>query len=107
MSMHSSSAPGEAISPGVRISAWVAFALAVAGLILLILRNPFGSGALASAAGVVLGGYAIRKGLKSHAGSQLGLNLGLFNLLLWFILFILLQRMLGIDLSTIFTSQGR
>lgn len=106
MTMQSSGAPAPRIPARVHVAAWASFMLAVAGIILLILRNPLGSGAIASALGVFLGGYAIRRGLKNHVGSQLGLNLGLFNLLLWFVLFILLQRMLGIDLSSIFTTPG-
>ena len=107
MSMRSSHAPTQSIPRIVRLAAWGAFALAVAGLVLLILRNPFGSGAIASACAVLSGVYAIRRGLNHHPGSQLGLNLGLFNILLWLILFILIQRMLGIDLSSIFTAEGR
>ena len=107
MSMQSSNAPADPIPGVVRLAAWGAFALAVAGLVLLILRNPFGSGAIASAAAVLFGGYAIRRGLNHHPGSQLGLNLGLFNIFLWLILFIFIQRMLGIDLSSIFTAEGR
>ena len=81
------------------VAAWVSGPIAVVALLLLLFGAP-GYISLSSAlTGLGAAGYAIARGLLDHVATQLGLNLGLLNLLLWPLLVVVLQGWYGVDLS--------
>lgn len=81
------------------VAAWVSVPLALAALGLLVLGDP-GFASLPSAlAGLTAAGYAMARGLLDHVATQIGLNLGLLNLLLWPLLVVVLQWGFGFDIA--------
>ena len=96
------SQPGSVASASAYWAGWLSLALAVAGMVLIFLGDPLWLGLPSSAAAVLAGRFALRRGQDHHAAPHLGLALGLFNLFVWLLLIVLIHSVLDIDLSSLF-----
>lgn len=76
---------------------WLSFGLAIAGIVLVCAGDPFWLALPCSAVAIWTGHFSIHHGQPQHAGAHLGFNLGLFNLLLWVMLILLMQYVLDMD----------
>ncbi|MFA9479739.1 hypothetical protein ACERK3_15740 [Phycisphaerales bacterium AB-hyl4] len=86
---------------------WLSLGLALAGIILICMGDPFWLGLPSSAAAAWSGRCALRHGQDQHAGAHLGLYLGVFNLVLWMLLIVFMQYILGMDVSSLFEIPGQ
>ncbi len=94
----------EASSHPTAVTIWTGRAsmlLSGIGLLFLCLGDPLRTVAPTSLAGIVLGVLAIQRGGENRGGPQIGLCLGVNNLVLWVICILIMGRYFGFELSTL------
>lgn len=89
-------------SPHAHWLGWVALTLALTGLVLSCLGDPFWLALPSSLLGALAGHLCLRRGHESHVGALIGKNLGLFNLFFWFLLVVLVPLIFGMPTTALF-----
>jgi len=89
-------------SPHAHWLGWVSLTLAVAGLVLSCLGDPFWLALPSSLLGAQAGHLCMRRGHENHVGALIGLNLGLFNLFFWVLLVVLVPLVFGMPTTALF-----
>lgn len=91
--------------PATRSSCWTGWfslALALAGIILICIGDPYLLGLLSCVVGILAGWHVLHHHQENHVGAHLGFNLGLLGLLLWLLLIVLLTYVLKMDIASLF-----
>jgi hypothetical protein len=81
---------------------WLSIVFTTIGMILICNGDPYWLSLPDSILGILAGGYALRYGQDNHIGAHIGFNVGMFNLLLWLLLIVVMQHVLKIDMSSLF-----
>lgn len=75
--------------------------LAVAALVLLTLGDPWWLTLPSSLLAIAAGSYALRRGPDNQVAAHIGVNFGIFNLLLWLVVILVVRNLLDYDLHLI------
>ncbi len=98
----STSEPTSAHATKASRTAWLSLVLGLTAAVLICMSDPYWMALPVSLAAVIAGWLSLRRSQQDPVVAHIGLSLGLFDVLLWALLVLLVQHVLKTDLSFLF-----